>query len=378
VKNKILFIVPEYDIKTPRTIRIENIVGSFKRGDYLIAKFNFNNSKDDQFVNIKYNWLARIYYRYRIRGIFRRIDGSFLDDLSPFIGIITKSLFNIIEQENISTIVIVSAPFSLFKLSGALRKKFPDVSIIYDIGDPFYYNSSKRMMNSEEYKIQFEKEMLTSTDGIIVTNYQTKAMYNKFYHLPNDKIKVIPQGVNLELLRTVNRKKCEDNSKQIKIIYSGIFYPGLRDPDNFFKAIEKVKNYRADIYGSNLNIEYQFVHFHNRIKQDKLFKIMACSDVILFIDNHKGIQTPGKIYEVLSFKKNILFIYSNKESATLKFVRELNSDNIIIVENDEEKIINILRSNILFSNNNINYEVKEFSWENRSKLYLDFIKNIGG
>ena len=49
----------------------------------------------------------------------------------------------------------------------------------------------------------------------------------------------------------------------------------------------------------------------------------AKSDIILIIDNSMGIQTPGKVVEVIGAYKPVLFVYENANSPTLEYLQQV-------------------------------------------------------
>ena len=125
------------------------------------------------------------------------------------------------------------------------------------------------------------------------------------------------------------------------MIYAGSFYPKLRDPQEFIKAVNDVdrENLTIKLYGnSNLTFKVKKtkVIVEERINQELLFREYSKSNLVLYFDNAYGIQTSGKIYEVLSLNKPILFIYTNENSPV--YLEHKNNQSIFFVKNSYEKL----------------------------------------
>lgn len=376
--EKVLFVVPEFDIKGPRGIRVENILSESQNDNFYLVKFKIHlNESYPSTFHFRLSSLYKTLYKFNLFRLVRRVmRNHYLDRESLFLSIITKDIRRIIERYKIDKLVILCSPFSLYSIAPILRNIYPDIKLIYDIGDPFYLNSNKKKYSGKMDKERLEKTMLDNSNGFIVTNEATKLMFHQHYKIPLKKLEVIPQGVNIELIKSYEGEFIDSNSQKLNIVYSGIFYKDLRDPSILFSVIEETDAIQLDIYGSNLNYKYKNICFHKRMIQIQLFRKMNKSDVLLFIDNSSGIQTPGKIFEILAFKKNVLFIYDNEESATLYFVRQLDANNIFIVKNEYESIRNIIVSGALQRKYSANYDIDDFSWKERSRKYTHFLDQI--
>lgn len=378
MQENILFIAPEYDIKGPRGLRMENLLREHNSKNNYLLKFRINSIDDYQTTfHFRFSWFYRFLYNYNLFGLVRRLlRNRYIDRETIFLKTIVRDVDDFLKKHEINKIIVLCSPFSLYALAPIFREKKPALKIVYDIGDPYYLNSVSKKKSQKINKKKIETDMLENSNAVIVTNDSTKLMYNRLYNFPIKNIEVVPQGVNLKYLEPLENNSEFDHSEKVKIIYSGIFYKDLRDPSNFFNAIKDIDGYSVEIYGSKLKHNIKNVTFHDRIGQIELFQKMQSSNVLLFIDNRKGIQTPGKIFELLSFQKNILFIYENDRSVTLKFVKELNSSNIIIVKNDMSSIKRILNSKVLTVKNRTNYSIKQFSWGERARKYFKFVHSI--
>jgi len=374
-----LFVYPELDILTPRSIRVNNITKILKLEfgiDLKIAKYKLTNrdAKNSYFFSSswKYKLIKKIKLSFFIRKLFPRLILPDFNNL--FINENINNIFHFIENNEVKNIVIVVYPFSSYKMVKKVRLKFTDLNIILDIGDPLYKNSDKLRVEKEELNFELEKEAIENTTSMIVTNLMTKNFYVNTYEIEAKNIKIIPQGVDIKIVNSLKIKNKLEPDKKIKLIYSGIFYEGLRDPENLFNALCTNSNFTFDVYGSSMKKVIKNVFFYERVSQEKLFLKMFKMDILVFIDNAYGIQTSGKIYELLAFKKPILFLYSNENSETISNMNSF--DNIFFIKNDLFSISNFFSKTTrkTLSKLEYNYDINELSWAKRANDYMKLLK----
>lgn len=368
-----LFFYPEYDQIVPRTIRIKNIrkqLSNFGIDSYIL-KYSGGEPSAKNVLELKsskkYNFINKLHLRFFIRKLFPKL-------LKPdFNKIFLKSNINDvlknIEKFRIKNVIIVIYPFSSFFFVKKIKEKFPNVNLILDIGDPLYSNSAREKDGKNDYYFQLENTALSFADSIIVTNNGTKQFYQDSHKVASNKISIIPQGVNLKLIKNSIQKGSEISNNHVSLIYSGIFYKKLRSPEELFLAVRNKPGIELDIYGSSYKRDFSNIHFRSRMEQKNLFIKMFNSKVLVFIDNAFGFQTSGKIYELLSFKKPILFIFSNPQSEVLALVKRFK--NVYICENKQNDIAKTLKMIIDQSawNLNVNYNINSFSWMARAEQY---------
>ncbi len=245
------------------------------------------------------------------------------------------------------------------------------------MGDPFAENSvlnlkGKALKRAEQY----EGDTLSYADALIVTNKPTSIQLQKKYsQLKETSFYVIPQAVEPIKSNSIQTKIKPEN---IRLMYAGIFYEHLREPYELFKSMEHLTGKcslsiygQADIYANKLpNIIFQG-HYPN----EHILEAYTKSDILVFIDNAFGFQTSGKIYELLSVKKPILFIYENNRSPTKKLVEGY--DFIFLAKNNSLDITQNIQT-IVDKNNVFNYDfdIDSISWKERARQYDIVLKDI--
>ena len=348
-------------------------------GKNRISRFITNSlilKKNKTEVRKKKNFIKTVASQIRIRKIF------FPDVYIFTLKDLKKKLRLLVSSTNYDIIIISAFPFS-FQILGFFLKKKVDINtiLIYDTGDPFYGNSSKTTQGllhkilSKYYEFFF----LSYFDYIVVASQIMKSHYLNKLKISKDekKIIVIPQGIHIrEQQELIHNKKEIENEKISRLIYAGNFYKGLREPFEFYRACNLIENIKVDMYGKipdyfKTNIES--IKFPGVLDNIQIMQQYMLSNIVVLIDNNKGIQVPGKVYEILSLKKPVLFIYSNPESPSLKIVEDY--DYVFLAKNEtiaiKKKILDIINFNGCY---NFNFQTDNYNWETLANEYLDSIK----
>lgn len=413
MKPKILIIVRAYGKSGPQPIRFKNICR------YLLSEYDITIIKKSfikktiveydgliKIINLPYTRLGRILnsnnqsseIRSIIKGnktIVKKIRKYlsiiklkriiFPDPFITEIPSLKKSIRSFIQKEHPEIVIGSAFPFSVMILGKYIKRNWSEIKWIFDIGDPFYKNSAmkKRFLHCLFSKY-YENHYIGYIDKLIVTNLRTKEHYLKtFPKLNEKKINIVVQGTNLVYNKSIITKICNE----FIIVYAGRFYKNLREPFNTWEAVNRYngKKIKLDIYGkldnyfmtklnkinTNGNIEYKGLVDHLKMKE-----IYQKSNAVLFIDNLYGLQTPGKIYEVLASSKPVLFVYNGKQSPSYEIASKYS--NVVMAENEIneiEKAIELLINNYSDIANAI-VDLDEYSWENCAKKYIEIINEL--
>jgi len=391
-KQRVLFLQPSFDTHGPRNIRTANII------EYLKSKYSvfvlcletyekYRIIDDVQIIRVPQSLIGKyvlnkVLSEKKLSGICLFISRGLSYLLSRFFFPDTYKIeHKQLERglrciKDIDIIIASIVPFSNADFAYYLKGKYyQNAKVILDIGDPFVNNAASFSRDTERM-VKYESGIARKADAIVVTNNPTKNHYLE-YGIRLDRIKVIPQGALIPQGNIIARKATDE----IRMVYAGTFYPKLRESKFFVKAVNhlNISYFKIRFFGPEKNIgfrnTYSDITFSPRIAQSRLYDEYAKADLLLYFDNAYGIQTSGKIYELLAIKKPILFIYSNEESVVRKeliayenvfFVRNTSKDLILALSTIREKINSLL----------CNYNVQDFSWENRSESFADLIGQL--
>jgi hypothetical protein len=391
--HKILYLQPTFDTHVPRNLRTANII-EYLKDDYSISVICLETYEDYRSIpkvnihRIALSFLGKYIFN---KGIAKEKLNGLVLTISRMISLTFGRFYfpdvykiehkNILEYlkdfERFDIIVASIFPFSDADLAYAIKNKyFPKAKIVLDIGDPLFKNAARNNIGNSKL-LNYEKSVVSKSDAIIVTNEATKEYYCDF-DFPKNRIHVIPQGVNIDKFSSPNNRKSEE---QLTMIYAGVFYKNLRDPSTFVKAINTLdkKNISINMFGIGQDLEFEChnttVNNYPRIAQMELVSKYRESDILLYFDNAFGIQSSGKIFELLALKKPILFIYSNENSSVRKDSEKYKS--IIFVKNELKELVNILsRLESLIEDLSFDYKTESFSWQNRANNFKEVFTSL--
>ncbi len=394
-KRKVLFFAPSYTKNQPRGIRFQNIIKYLEK-DYNvhILAFDydilFQKSPVSSLYIIEHGFISKILnkniffpsqigtIRGKILGLFNFLLSKLLfpDNMIIEKQKIINEIIALHEKHNFEFIVSVATPFTSFAIGKELKEKGLKFKWIVDIGDPFAENRARSFSKRAKEKAKFyEESTLSHADAIVVTNPMTGKMYKEIYpKLLETEIAVIPQGADI----VINNKTYNNVNDTFTLVYAGIFYPKLREPYELFKAIKQWNEQcdlniygMPDIYG----LHNKKIHFMGRVLHNKVLDAYNSADVLVFIDNAFGLQTSGKIFELLAMQKPILFISDNSASLTKELVGECNF--VFFTTNSARNIEQALQ-NIKENKNNFvfDFDVNSVSWKQRAEAYANLFEKI--
>ena len=395
-KRKVLFFASSFTKDVPRGLRFQKIVKYLEKNyDIYILAFNYNlaQKKSSAYTlhTIEHNILSKVFNK---NIFFPNLAGTIRGKL---LGVITyllsKFLFPdamIIEKEKIikeiialhkkydfEFIVNVAMPYTSFIIGKELKERGLKFKLIVDIGDPFAENSARDFSRKVKEKVEsYEEDTLSYADALVVTNTITKRMYKEKYpKLSEKEIAVIPQGTDNVIYVNKNSKS---NNSIFTLVYAGIFYPKLREPYALFNAIAQwEEECILNIYGMQniYNLENNKIHFKGRVSHKKVIDAYKNADILVFIDNAFGLQSSGKIFELLAMQKPILFISDHPSSPTKELMGEHNF--VFFTKNSPENIEQALqnikenRKEFVFD-----FDINSVNWKQRAEAYAKLFEKV--
>jgi glycosyltransferase involved in cell wall biosynthesis len=282
-------------------------------------------------------------------------------------------------------------------------KNFLNFKTIYEVnGFPsielkYHYPEVRKNKRFKE-KLKMEEEYcLKNSDFIITPSNVTKKFINSFYKINQEKIKVIPNGVDINLFTP--KKNLKEKEIIENILYVGTLAPwqGIDTLLEAFLLLLK-NNYKVKLFilgtgRKKWREEYQKkirklkienVYFLNPVSYESVPEIINNSDICVAplsgVDRNL-IQgcSPLKIFEYLSCKKPVV-------ASEIECVREILEDkkDALLFEPDSPYLLfNCLK--ILIEDKNLRKSIQEngykkikkfYNWKNSLKQLLKIYKNI--
>jgi hypothetical protein len=246
---------------------------------------------------------------------------------------------NLIEKENIETIITTGPPHSLHLIGLKLKEKF-NLRWIADFRDPWTtigYHKQLRLLNASKAKHKaLEREVLNSADQIIVTSFTTKKEFSQITEKP---IEVITNGYDDQInVKTALNKKFTLShigsllSKRNPEVLWNVL-ADLIDENNAFKKDFQL-NFIGAVSESILEAlgDYslsKYVNTVDYVSHKEAIKYQKESQVLLLIEidseNTKCI-IPGKLFEYMVSERPIIAI-GPKDSDVEKIIQETNTGN---------------------------------------------------
>ncbi|MEK9618615.1 MAG: glycosyltransferase [Flavobacteriales bacterium] len=316
--------------------------------------------------------------------IARFIRGNFFipDSRKGWNNFAYKKAVEILEKENIDTVITTSPPHST-QLIGLKLKETQNIKWIADLRDPwtdiYYYKSMLHTKWAKQKDLNYEKRVIEKSDKVVVVSDSIKQLLlNKSNLVQESKIHIIPNGFDEDDFLVSSKN---NNSKFL------LSYVGTITKDYPLDSIKK------SISNLNINLEFtgkadqptkhllnEVASFNNHVKHKESINLLLASDMLLLvipkISNNKGILT-GKLFEYLGARKPILCIGPTDGDAA-KIIKECKAGKTFDYsdENGIYDFIETYMSNeFIFENKNyLNYSRRNLT-KNLSKILTDMAEN---
>jgi len=296
-----------------------------------------------------------------------------------------KRLRFIFSDNTFENVIIGCTPFSLLLLGKWIKTNYPSSLLLADMSDPFSFNMGNRgrpiRVRISRY---IERRAFPYFDKIIVLNETIQQRYQQLYPKIEDRFQVIEQGVDEVYIRKIQELSGSNTiTDGFTFLYAGAFYKRQRNPANLYKAFESTDiNCKLEIYG-NLRKSLKpkrssKIIYHSSIDRKELAYITATANALILFDNDYGFQVPGKTIETLALGKPILFIYKNKNSPTLNYVK--NASGVVWVKNSIPEIREGIYKIIKGEYTQPYFDYSQYTWEQMSiklKSIIDKKRNNG-
>ncbi len=294
-------------------------------------------SESDNQIEAKSNFFQKIknritYFFIKMYQLFKLL--CFPDESILWYWSGKNKAIELLEKYHFETVITVSMPFASQQIGLSLKKKFPQINWIVDIGDPLFNAShiDVRRIYAPFLK-KIEKKVLQTADKVSITNENMLKYYEQYLDFSSEKTKVI---LPLLHLSKEQNQYFEKESDGIDLGYFGAFYEPVRTPRVLFYFLEKIKNYdlalsqkiKIHIFGDILPA------FANELKNNSHFVLhglksrkdsseaMASMDFLINIGNITWWQLPSKIADYLGANRPIIHFSQVENDPNEVFLKE--------------------------------------------------------
>jgi hypothetical protein len=228
---------------------------------------------------------------------------------------------DILEKENINTIVTTGPPHSVHLIGHGLKQKH-DLKWLADFRDPWtsigYHKKLKLTKSSQQKHKQLENLVLSNADQIIVTGKTTK---REFEHLTKRPISVITNGYDSDYNGGVNL------DDRFTLTHIGSLLTG-RNPKNLWRALSEIARenqaFRKELQLEFLGVVSQdvmdslhrfelepYLKLKGYVSHAAALRKQRSSQALLLIEINseqtRGI-IPGKLFEYMAARRPILAV----------------------------------------------------------------------
>jgi len=243
------------------------------------------------------------------------------DARKNWVGPSIAYLSDIIEKENIDTIITTGPPHSVHLIGDGLKQKF-DLRWVADFRDPWtsigYHKKLKLTKPSKHKHKLLENQVLNNADQIVVTSETTKS---EFQNISKKPISVITNGHDSQYRGGSNL------DEGFTITHIGSLLTG-RNPKNLWKVLSEIARenaaFRMDLQLEFLGVVSQdvmdslhryelepYVKLKGYVSHAAAVRKQRSSQVLLLIEidseETKGI-IPGKLFEYMAARRPILAV----------------------------------------------------------------------
>jgi glycosyltransferase involved in cell wall biosynthesis len=289
-------------------------------------------------------------------------------------------------------------PHDLSMIGLALKSNFPEIRWVADwqdlwSWDEYYFERTLALYRNR--LLRLEKEALSMADINVTTNLKAKAVLEKHYKIPSDRVVSINHHYQQldfpERVSTIARNGPK-SEKTIKIGFLGNLFKPPKVPGS--KIVEAVENlYRSNIdvalhiYGDTsvqakeaaLNARNGSVVLHPRTTHEQSLKNLSkCHFFLLALSDSPNCRVimHSKLPHYLMLNRPILAIVPPNSFAA-ELIRETRSGYIIPTDSNWEHELKEILTTYLNEQLHLprnDDEIYKYSWENISRQWIQVLK----
>lgn len=363
-KKKIVIISSEiFPRNTPRANRATELAKEFGKQKYevflyaVLGNYDYTNFESEH--NIKVKNLGKYIFSnfnsdgidkndYLLTRIISKLTEKYTEFPSLYLSILTYIVLR--REKNVDLLLTIAVPFTIHWGAALFRSSTAASSgtvWVADCGDPYMGNPN--LLHKKPFYFKYIEKWFCRKANFVTVPIE--AAKDAYYPEFRDKIRVIPQGFNLDEMDVSGMYKGNDVTT---FIYSGTFYKNLRDPRPFldfllqhknnFKFIvytktpELLQNYKSVLKNKLIIKEY--------LPRKELLIELSKADFILNLENISVVQSPSKLIDYSISGRPILSINTAEKLNEGKITNYLNGNyenSLILQDISQYNIASIIK-----------------------------------
>lgn len=314
-----------------------------------------------------------------------RVNGNFGDISSDYERLFFQFAAKLIQEKNIDQLIISGGPFRYTAMIIDLKRIFPNLSIILDYRD--YWEDGFHILSEKQqkYEKEIQQTVLQNADHVITVNDEMANYFKTTFK--KDSVYVLPHCFDPDdILEKTEQGWTKESAipSELKFIYGGALYNEIGDYISvfldFLSALKK-RNHPviADIYVPYRN--YQTLFDQSEIKcnvsdfipvEEFFVEMNNHNYVILFLPNWRANAMSSKFFELIAFRKPILYFGPQGEVAD--FIHKHALGWHVTKKNFDETIRQFLLNLETRKIPNKGYDLSTHTFDYQTKLFVDELK----
>lgn len=270
----------------------------------------------------------------------------------------TPLIIDHIKKNPIDVVVTTYGPRACHLIGKSIKEYNNEIMWVADYRDLWSLRHDINLTYTQKKKEKaIEKKTMAHADFILTVSDPLRDELHAFLKKPTHTIyNGFDIDKNLLKHRITNKKYSKKDKKTIKIVYTGMIYPGSRDPSPLFSAIHNLISSGA-LGGTKIEVHFfgnkqegirkiieqknaaDFTHVHGHVTREEALWQQADADLLLLMESDKpeaqGVLT-GKIFEYLASGTPIISLGSPESSSIAKVINKTKTG--FICENRIDKI----------------------------------------
>ena len=287
--------------------------------------------------------------RERIRRALGNVDRALAplkipDDTFDWVPFAIAKAARLLAVKHYDVLVSSSCPFSSHMVGWWLKRRY-GLPWVGDFSDPYVFGPFVRRPSWRlALDRRLEQAWLDSMDAVVFPVHEMVDGYLSYYpSLDRSKVHLIPYGYAEELYESVQPEQAEG----FCIVHTGWFYADIRDPTNFFAALQRLRDlpirvvhagglaphFQEHLVQSDLLAVVQNLGF---VSKTRVAALQMGATVAMLIGKRGGYQLPGKLFDYIAARRPILMIKNDQHDISANMVARLSRG--LVVENEPDAI----------------------------------------
>lgn len=305
------------------------------------------------------------------------------------------------ESRRFDLIVSTYGPRACHFIGQSIKSKYPDVTWLADYRDMWSIRHNTDLNDRQKMHEQsIERDVISQAD---IFTTVSKPVADELSQFLQKQVHVVFNGFDVDWDATAlhlkkSAKFSENPLGKIKIVYTGMIYPGWQDPAPLFCAINSlthagkigINDIQVHFFGHRQpgldviiekNSARDYVTVHGHVDREVALKEQAEADLLLLLESGKpeakGVLT-GKIFEYMISGKPILSLGSTEDSAIGEIIAEtgvgivcgedIQKIQFILLQAVEGKFLHIYKPNI--------ENISKYSRQKQASEIIDLSNNF--